>query len=89
MATSDKDKVLNFDFHYAICLLAIDELTEALKNLYGSIWLLTSGNDAATDTHYRSVYHGLLRLIADECSSLTITDDFRIQYEAQSNDTES
>ena len=86
MATSDKDKVLNFDFHLAVCLLEIDELAEALRELYAAIWLLTSGNDAETNKFYRGTYHSILRRIADECSSLTITDEFRTQYEKQNND---
>jgi len=78
--TTNEDKVLAVDFHFAVCLLAIEELADALSELYASIWLLTGGNDTKANTLYRRNYHSILKAIADESSSLTVTDDFRKQY---------
>lgn len=83
--TTHKDKILNFDFHFAICLLAIDELNDALCSLHTAIWLLTNGDDNEAAKFYRKTYRGLLKRIADEAYPLTVTDEFRKQYEAQAN----
>ncbi|MGB7086596.1 MAG: hypothetical protein WBD47_13655 [Phormidesmis sp.] len=83
--TTDDDKILAFDLQYAVCLQAVDEIVDALNELYTSIWLLTSGNDAATDDFYRKAYRSLLKAIADEANAFEITDEFRKQYETQQN----
>ncbi|MEL6879062.1 MAG: hypothetical protein AAFP09_00950 [Cyanobacteria bacterium J06607_10] len=85
---SDDDKILHFDFQYAVCLLAVDELIETLIELYAAVWLLTSGDEAEADRLYRCSYRSLLKRIADEASSLTVTDEFRTQYETQQDDRE-
>jgi len=87
--TTDEDKLLNFDFHYASCLLALDDFADALTDLYLSIWLMTSGNDEATNEHYAATYQGLTDRLFDEVGELETTDEFRAQYEqGKSNDTE-
>ncbi|MEM9151825.1 MAG: hypothetical protein AAGB19_15405 [Cyanobacteria bacterium P01_F01_bin.3] len=85
MQTNDDDKILNVDFHYAVCLIAADELIESLIEMYAAIWLLASGDEPEADALYRRTYHGILKHIADESHSLTVTDEFREQYEEQNN----
>ena len=83
--SSDDDKILSFDLHLAACLHAVEDLTEALSNLYVSVWLLASGNDVEANKLYRRTYHELLRAIADEVRSLEVTDEIRTQYQEQIN----
>ena len=86
--TTDEDKILNFDFHYAVCLLAVDELIEALNDLYTSIWLMVSGDDEETDKFYASTYDGLLERISEQAANLTVTDEFKQYYEEHPHDAE-
>jgi len=81
--TNDNDKLLSLDFNFAVCLLAADDLIEALSELYTATWLLTSGDEPEANALYRGTYRSILRRIADESYPLTVTDEFKEQYEAQ------
>lgn len=82
---SDEDKQLAFDLHYAACLHAVEELSDALNTLYASIWVMASGDDSRADEFYAGAYKGLLEFLAQDSESLTVTDEFRKQYQAQIN----
>lgn len=86
MPTDDDDKILNLDLNLAVCLSAVETFTDSLSRLYVAVWLLTSGDDDYADRHYRKIYRSLLRQIADKASRLEVTDEFRTQYEAQTDD---
>ncbi|MEL7521489.1 MAG: hypothetical protein AAGJ80_07715, partial [Cyanobacteria bacterium J06553_1] len=58
---TDDDKLLDFDFHFAVCLLATEQLIDALNDFYTSTWLLASGDDRQADELYRTNYRRLLR----------------------------
>ena len=82
---SDEDKLLAFDLHYAACLHAVEDLTEALNALYAAIWMMASGDDSKADEFYKGAYKGLLEFLAQDSENLTVTDDFRKQYEESIN----
>lgn len=82
---SDEDKQLAFDLHYAACLHAVEDLSSALNNLYASIWLMASGDDNKADEFYKGAYQGLLEFLSQDSENLTVTDEFRKQYQEQIN----
>ena len=82
---SNEDKQLAFDLHYAACLHAVEDLSDALNTLYASIWLMASGNEGKADKFYKGAYEGLLEFLAQDSENLTVTDEFRKQYQEQIN----
>lgn len=77
--TTDEDKILSIDLHYAACMRALEEFTDTLSALYVAMWLLASADDAA-DKLYRKTYIGLLRSIADKAHRFEVADEFRENY---------
>ncbi|PZO58064.1 MAG: hypothetical protein DCF15_05880 [Phormidesmis priestleyi] len=82
---ADEDKQLAFDLHYAACLHAVEDFTDALQTLYGAIYILTSGDEGETDKFYAKAYQGLLDFLAQDAEDLTVTDEFKKQYEDSIN----
>lgn len=83
---SDEDKLIAFDLHYAACLHALEDLSDALNTLYAAIWLIASGDDSRADEFYKGTYQGLLTFLAQDSENLTVTDEFRNLYETQNHD---
>lgn len=82
---TDEDKILELDLHYAACLHAVEDLSDALDELYASIWLMVSGDDSKADEFYKGAYKGLLEFLAQDSENLTVTDELRKQYQEQIN----
>ena len=81
----DDDKRLAFDLHYAACLHAVEDLSDALNLLYSIVWMMARGNEEKADEFYAKTYQGLLEVLAADSENLTVTDEFKKRYEEQIN----